>query len=141
LLFKEQLVIQTLLNQSNLGHPHWLYLESFLEFSDIMWANETELAFSMRTMRKTISANTYLLILEQLHVFMAMHILRHAIFSLFQPNTPPPFVPSIICSLAFHSLSVSLAEGVRKPLNKDSREPKCPAASPRVGTRCSMKSE
>ncbi len=76
-------MIQTLLNQSNLGHPHSLYLESFLEFSDIMWANETELAFSMRTMRKTISANTYLLILEQLHVFMAVHILRHAIFSLF----------------------------------------------------------
>jgi ankyrin repeat protein len=70
--FKEQLLIQALLVMrrifTDLGHPHGLYLESLLEYEDIMFVHETpELRFSMRTMSKNISINTYIFILEQLN--------------------------------------------------------------------------
>jgi hypothetical protein len=64
LLFKERLLIQALLvmqrifSQSNLGHPHWLYLESFLEYAAFMLEKVGVKNFS-----------TYIFIFEQLNGF------------------------------------------------------------------------
>ena len=62
LLFKERLLIQALLvmrrifTQANLGHPHWLYLESLLKYD-------------RPTVCEKIVLNIYLFILEQLNGF------------------------------------------------------------------------
>jgi ankyrin repeat protein len=64
-LFKEQLLIQALLvmrrifTQANLEHPHWLYLESFLEYAVVLNMRAKKIA------EKNFS--TYIFIFEQLN--------------------------------------------------------------------------
>ena len=76
-LFKRRLLIQALLvmrrifTQANLGHPHWLYLESFLEYAT-SWDKP-------RDKRGKIVINIYLFIIEQLNGFDPKLISRRSL--------------------------------------------------------------
>jgi hypothetical protein len=89
LLFKDRLLIQALLvmrrifTQANLGHPHWLYLESFLGYAAFL---------DMREEIEVKHFSIYVFIFEQLNGFDPK-LLSHRSFDVFTSTISSTLYP------------------------------------------------